>query len=86
MRDLYHALRLALLEGPLGPEERLSLLAFLRGPWVGLDLAQVEEALRAEDPLPLLPEAARERLLWLKGLAGSKPLEALKPWPGRRAS
>ncbi|MGC8875527.1 UvrD-helicase domain-containing protein [Thermus sp.] len=78
VRDLYHALRLALLEGPWGPEERLSLLAFLRGPLVGLDLAQVEEALRAEDPLTLLPEAVRERLLWLKGLAGAKPLEALK--------
>ncbi len=78
VRDLYHALRLALMEGPPSPEERLSLLAFLRGPFVGLDLAQVERALRAEDPLPLLPEEVRERILGLRGLASLRPLEALK--------
>ncbi|MCS6868816.1 exodeoxyribonuclease V subunit beta [Thermus sp.] len=78
VRDLYHALRLSLLEGPPSPEERLSLLAFLRGPFLGLDLGSLEEALRAEDPLPLLPPMAQERLAWLKGLAGRRPLEALK--------
>ncbi len=34
VRDLYHALRAGLLEGPpQSGEERLALLAFLRGPW-----------------------------------------------------
>ncbi len=78
VRDLYHALRLALLEGPPGPEERRSLLAFLRSPFVGLDLGEVEEALLREDPLPYLPQAVRDRVAWLKGLAGKRPLEALK--------
>jgi len=78
VRDLYHALRLSRLEGPLSPEDRLSLLAFLRGPWVGLDLSQVEEALQAPDPLPLLPPEVQERLGRLKELAGLSPLEALK--------
>ncbi|TBH17244.1 UvrD-helicase domain-containing protein [Thermus thermamylovorans] len=78
VRDVYHALRLALLEGPPGPEERLSLLAFLRGPFVGLDLGRVEEALQAEDPVPLLPPGVRGRLEGLKGLAAFRPLEALK--------
>jgi ATP-dependent helicase/nuclease subunit A len=78
VRDLYHALRLSLLEGPPGPEERISLLAFLRGPWVGLDLSQVEEALKAPDPLSLLPVEVRERLLGLRKLAELPPLEALK--------
>ncbi|BDB11460.1 UvrD-helicase domain-containing protein [Thermus thermophilus] len=78
VRDLYHALRLALLEGPPGPEERRSLLAFLRSPFVGLNLGEVEEALLREDPLPHLPQAVRDRVAWLKGLAGKRPLEALK--------
>lgn len=78
VRDVYHALRLALLEGPPSPEERLSLLAFLRGPFLGLDLGQVEEALQAEDPVPLLPQSVRSRLEGLKGLAALRPLEALK--------
>lgn len=78
VRDLYHALRLALLEGPPGPEERRSLLAFLRSPFVGLDLGEVEEALLREDPLPYLPQAVRDRVAWLRGLAGKRPLEALK--------
>jgi len=78
VRDVYHALRLALLEGPPSPEERISLLAFLRGPFVGVDLGQVEEALQAEDPLPLLPPEVRMRLDGLKTLAGLRPLEALK--------
>jgi ATP-dependent helicase/nuclease subunit A len=78
VRDLYHALRLSLLEGPPGPEERLALLAFLRGPWVGLDLSEVEEALKAQDPIPLLPEAVRAKLTALRALAGLPPLEALK--------
>ena len=66
VRDLYHALRLALLEGPPGPEERRSLLAFLRSPFVGLNLGEVEEALLREDPalLPPRPEAREERLYW----------------------
>jgi len=62
VRDLYHALRLALLEGPPGPEERRSLLAFLRSPFVGLNLGEVEEALLREDPLPYLPQAVRDRV------------------------
>ncbi|EIA39079.1 ATP-dependent DNA helicase [Thermus parvatiensis] len=78
VRDLYHALRLALLEGPPGPEERRSLLAFLRSPFVGLDLGEVEEALLQDDPLPYLPQAVRDRVAWLRGLAGKRPLEALK--------
>ena len=78
VRDLYHALRLALLEGPPGPEERRSLLAFLRSPFVGLNLGEVEEALLREDPLPYLPQAVRDRVAWLRGLAGKRPLEALK--------
>ncbi|WP_038041410.1 UvrD-helicase domain-containing protein [Thermus tengchongensis] len=78
VRDVYHALRLALLEGPPSPEERISLLAFLRGPFVGVDLGQVEEALQAEDPLSLLPPEVRMRLDGLKTLAGLRPLEALK--------
>jgi ATP-dependent helicase/nuclease subunit A len=78
VRDLYHALRLSLLEGPPGPEERLALLAFLRGPWVGLDLSEVEEALKAQDPIPLLPEAVRAKLTALRALADLPPLEALK--------
>ncbi|WP_243093728.1 UvrD-helicase domain-containing protein [Thermus thalpophilus] len=78
VRDLYHALRLSLLEGPPSPSERLSLLAFLRGPFLGLNLGAVEEALRAEDPLPHLLEEAQARLAWLKTLAGKRPLEALK--------
>ncbi|GLV47740.1 ATP-dependent DNA helicase [Thermus sp. LT1-2-5] len=78
VRDLYHALRLSLLEGPPSPPERLSLLAFLRGPFLGLNLGAVEEALRMEDPLPHLPQEARARLAWLKSLAGKRPLEALK--------
>ncbi|WP_448567562.1 UvrD-helicase domain-containing protein, partial [Thermus sp.] len=78
VRDLYHALRLSLLEGPPGPEERLALLAFLRGPWVGLDLSEVEEALKAQDPIPLLPEEVQRKLLELRQLAGLPPLEALK--------
>ncbi|GAB5603445.1 UvrD-helicase domain-containing protein [Thermus sp. FJN-A] len=78
VRDLYHALRLALWDGPPTPEERLSLLAFLRGPFVGLDLGEVEEALRQEDPLPHLPEEVQERLLHLRTLAQAPPLEALK--------
>ncbi|WP_117237436.1 UvrD-helicase domain-containing protein [Thermus sediminis] len=78
VRDLYHALRLILLEGSPGPEERLSLLAFLRGPWVGLDLAQVERALGKPDPIPLLPEEVQKKLLELRQLAGLPPLEALK--------
>lgn len=78
VRDVYHALRLAFLEGPPNPEERLSLLAFLRGPFVGLDLGQVEEALQAEDPVALLPPEVRAQLEALKGLAAFRPLEALK--------
>ncbi|APD08843.1 MULTISPECIES: UvrD-helicase domain-containing protein [Thermus] len=78
VRDLYHALRLSLLDGPPTPEEHLSLLAFLRGPFMGLDLGEVEEALEEEDPLPRLPEEARVRLDWLKGLANRRPLEALR--------
>jgi ATP-dependent helicase/nuclease subunit A len=78
VRDLYHALRLSLLEGPPGPEERLALLAFLRGPWVGLDLSGVEEALKAQDPIPLLPEAVQAKLTALRALADLPPLEALK--------
>ncbi len=78
VRDIYHALRLALLEGPPSPEERLSLLAFLRGPFLGLDLGQVEEALQAEDPVPLLPLEVQTRLDGLKALGGLPPLEALK--------
>lgn len=78
VRDLYHALCLSLLEGPPSPEERLSLLAFLRGPFVGLNPLALEEALLAQDPLPLLPQEAKKRLEWLKGLAGKPPLEALK--------
>ncbi|GAA5335588.1 MULTISPECIES: UvrD-helicase domain-containing protein [Thermus] len=78
VRDLYHALRLSLLEGPPTPEERLSLLAFLRGPFLGLDLGEVEEALRREDPIPHLPEETRGRLAWLRSLAERRPLEALR--------
>jgi ATP-dependent exoDNAse (exonuclease V) beta subunit len=78
VRDLYHALRLSLLEGPPSPEERLSLMAFLRGPFVGLDPLALEEAFLAEDPVPLLPQEAQGRLEWLRGLAGRRPLEALK--------
>ncbi|GGM97050.1 ATP-dependent DNA helicase [Thermus composti] len=78
VRDLYHALRLSLLEGPPSPEERLSLLAFLRGPFVGLDLGEVAEALRAEDPVPLLPPWVQERLQALKALSALSPLEALR--------
>ncbi|RTH37911.1 ATP-dependent DNA helicase, partial [Thermus scotoductus] len=78
VRDVYHALCLALLDGPPSPKERISLLAFLRGPFVGVDLGQVAEALQAEDPLPLLPPEVRMRLDGLKALAGLRPLEALK--------
>ncbi len=78
VRDLYHALRLALAERPYTPEDRLSLLAFLRSPFLGLDLSQLEEALRAEDPWPHLPPGVREALEGLRALAPLPPLEALK--------
>ncbi|MFN4231489.1 UvrD-helicase domain-containing protein [Thermus sp.] len=78
VRDIYHALRVALLEGPPSPEERLSLLVFLRGPFVGLDLGQVEGAFRQPDPLAHLPPGVKARLDWLRGLAGKRPLEVLK--------
>ncbi|WP_038058187.1 UvrD-helicase domain-containing protein [Thermus amyloliquefaciens] len=78
VRDVYHALKVALLEGPFSPEERLSLLAFLRGPFLGLDLGQVEEALRQPNPLDHLPPEVKGRLGWLRELAGKRPLEALK--------
>lgn len=78
VRDLYHALRLALAERPYGQEERLSLLAFLRSPFLGLDLGALEGALRAEDPWPHLPKEVQEALERLRALAPLPPLEALK--------
>ncbi|GAA6740935.1 UvrD-helicase domain-containing protein [Thermus oshimai] len=78
VRDLYHALRLALAERPYALEDRLSLLAFLRSPFLGLDLSELEEALRAEDPWPLLPKGVQGALEGLRALALLPPLEALR--------
>jgi len=78
VRDIYHALRVGLLEGTPSPEERFSLMAFLRGPFVGLDLGRMEKALKEEDPLVHLPPEVQSRLGWLKALAGKHPFEALK--------
>ncbi|RDI95533.1 DNA helicase UvrD [Meiothermus sp. QL-1] len=81
VRDLYHALRLA-----LNPEGLVSLAAFLRSPFgqVGLRplaLAEVEELLRAREPLAGLqryPELY-ERLQRIRELLRQHaPLEALK--------
>ncbi|MDM7323609.1 MAG: 3'-5' exonuclease, partial [Thermus sp.] len=83
VRDVYHALRLSLLEpeAPLSPEERLSLFAFLRGPFVGADLGSLEGLPKQspwKDLLSQLPAEAQARLEWLRELAGKHPLEALK--------
>ena len=83
VRDIYHALRLSLLEpeAPLSPEERLSLLAFLRGPFVGADLGRLGDLPQQspwKDLFSQLPAEAQARLEWLRELAGKRPLEALK--------
>ena len=76
VRDLYHALRVAL--DPRG----LSLAAWLRGPLGGLGLAEVDRILCSADPLALLQAEFPEvhaRLRLIQGtVLRSKPLEALK--------
>jgi len=53
VRDLVHAARVA-----LDPRGRFSLAAFLRGPFGGLKLAEVERVLAAADPLDELGRIA----------------------------
>lgn len=75
VRDLYHAIRVAL--DPTGG----SLAAWLRGPFAGLAPDDVERVVRAEDPVALLdarhPGVAR---VWraLRGrVVGAAPVDAL---------
>lgn len=76
VRDLYHALRVAL--DPRG----LSLAAWLRSPFGGLGLSEIEQVLRSADPLTLLqaefPEVYARLRLIQQTVSQSKPLEALK--------
>ncbi|PZA08757.1 MULTISPECIES: exodeoxyribonuclease V subunit beta [unclassified Meiothermus] len=76
VRDLYHAITVAL--DPRG----LSLAAWLRSPFGGLGLAEVEQVLRSADPLTLLqaefPEVYARLRLIQQTVSQSKPLEALK--------
>ncbi|HEU4740271.1 MAG TPA: UvrD-helicase domain-containing protein [Meiothermus sp.] len=76
VRDLYHALTVAL--DPRG----LSLAAWLRSPFGGLGLSEIEQILRSDDPLALLqaefPEVYGRLRLIQRMVPQSKPLEALK--------
>lgn len=76
VRDLYHALTVAL--DPRG----LSLAAWLRSPFGGLGLSEVEQILRSDDPLALLqaefPEVYARLRQIQRTVPQSKPLEALK--------
>lgn len=75
IRDLYHALKVGL--DPQG----LSLAAWLRGPFAGLSLGDVERVVLAEAPLATLerlaPEVSR-RLERLREVVRRGPVEALK--------
>lgn len=75
VRDLYHALRVGI--EPKG----LSFAAFLRGPFAQLELDQVDETLKASEPLEFLknryPEIF-ERLELIHHHVRGTPLSALK--------
>jgi ATP-dependent helicase/nuclease subunit A len=75
IRDLYHALRVGL--DPQG----LSLAAWLRGPFAGLALGDVERVVLSEAPLATLERLAPEvfaRLEQLREVVRRAPVEALK--------
>jgi ATP-dependent helicase/nuclease subunit A len=75
VRDLYHAVRVAL--EPSGA----SLAAFLRGPFAALPPAEVERIVRADDPLTALEAAQPAVLATYRGLRArvlaAPPVEAL---------
>jgi hypothetical protein len=77
-------LRLALAERPYALEDRLSLLAFLRSPFLGLDLSELEEALRAEEPLAPPAQGGAGGPGGAKGPGPPSPFGGPKaPGPGR---
>lgn len=75
LRDLYHALRVAI--DPQG----VSLGAFLRSPFAQLSLAEADAVLRAEVPLEYLKAhhpAVYRRYEGIKARVAGAPLDALK--------
>jgi ATP-dependent helicase/nuclease subunit A len=76
LRDLYHALCVSVEPGGL------SLAAWLRGPFAGLTLADVDRLLGAQDPLALLeasfPDVHRCLETTTRLVRESSPLDALK--------
>lgn len=75
LRDLSHALNCAL--DPRG----LSLAAFLRGPFAGLELSAIERVMTQVEPLPLLAAEHPEVMATLKALQArltESPVELLR--------
>lgn len=70
VRDLYHALRSGFDAG-----DRLSLAAFLRGPFIGLSLRELDQVFKAENPLEQLEHfpLALERLRQVQDWVGHEP-------------
>jgi ATP-dependent helicase/nuclease subunit A len=75
VRDLYHALRVALDPGGA------SLAAFLRGPFAGLPLADIERAMRSADPVATLEREHADAAASLRAVRervrGASPVTAL---------
>ena len=75
VRDIYHALRVGV------EPTKMSLAAWLRSPFAGLELAAVDQLLQADDPIQQLATnfpAVHARLLVIRQQVRGSPLEALK--------
>jgi ATP-dependent exoDNAse (exonuclease V) beta subunit len=75
VRDIYHALRVGV------EPTKMSLAAWLRSPFAGLDLAAVDQLLQADDPIQQLATnfpAVHARLMTIRQQVRGTPLEALK--------